>query len=210
MIKSHQGKFILLGGGGHAKVVVSTLKCLDSEICAIFDPNKEITELYGAVNLIHYSQDKYPMALAIIALGDNQKRAVIAKVVKHQFGCAIHPTAFIDKYVTLGEGSVTFAGVVVNRNTSIGKHVILNTGSIVEHDCSLGDFVHIAPNATICGGSSIGDRTLIGAGAVVLPGITIGQDVTIGSGAVVTKDVPACAKWVGSPAKPLINYHRNS
>jgi acetyltransferase-like isoleucine patch superfamily enzyme len=43
----------------------------------------------------------------------------------------------------------------------------------------------------------------IGVGAIILPGVTIGRGAQIGAGAVVTRDVPAFAVAVGSPAKVL-------
>ncbi|UVC15463.1 sugar O-acetyltransferase [Mesorhizobium onobrychidis] len=47
----------------------------------------------------------------------------------------------------------------------------------------------------------IGSRAWIGGGAIILPGITIGNDAVVGAGSVVTRDVPAGAKVVGSPAR---------
>jgi len=49
----------------------------------------------------------------------------------------------------------------------------------------------------------IGKDASIGAGAVLRPGIKIGEKALIGAGAVVTKDVPAGAVVVGTPAKIL-------
>ncbi len=47
----------------------------------------------------------------------------------------------------------------------------------------------------------IEDDADIGVSAVVLPGVRIGRGAQIGAGAVVTRDVPAYAVAVGSPAK---------
>ena len=49
----------------------------------------------------------------------------------------------------------------------------------------------------------IEDGVWIGGGAIILPGVTIGRNAVIGAGAVVTKDVPANAVAIGSPAKVL-------
>ena len=52
-------------------------------------------------------------------------------------------------------------------------------------------------------GISIGHDTWVGHGAIVMPGVTVGNGAVIGSGAVVTRDVPAFAIAVGSPARAI-------
>jgi maltose O-acetyltransferase len=47
----------------------------------------------------------------------------------------------------------------------------------------------------------IGSHVWIGGGAIILPGVTIGNDAVVGAGSAVTRDVPAGAKAVGSPAR---------
>jgi maltose O-acetyltransferase len=43
----------------------------------------------------------------------------------------------------------------------------------------------------------------LGGGVVVCPGVTIGENTVVGAGAVVTKDLPANAVAVGSPARVI-------
>jgi acetyltransferase-like isoleucine patch superfamily enzyme len=49
----------------------------------------------------------------------------------------------------------------------------------------------------------IEDDADVGVGAIVLPGVTIGRGAIVGAGAVVTRDLPAYAVAVGSPARVL-------
>jgi maltose O-acetyltransferase len=50
---------------------------------------------------------------------------------------------------------------------------------------------------------TIGSNVWLGAGAIVCPGVTIGDDSVIGAGSVVTRDIPAGALAVGTPARVL-------
>lgn len=50
-------------------------------------------------------------------------------------------------------------------------------------------------------------HSYVGAGAVILPGVEIGEYALVGASAVVTKDVPAGAVVVGSPAR-IIRYKK--
>lgn len=52
-------------------------------------------------------------------------------------------------------------------------------------------------------GIEIGHDTWIGHGTIVMPGVKVGNGAVIGSGAVVTRDVPAFAIAVGSPARVI-------
>jgi len=203
-------KFILIGGGGHARVVSSIIEAEEiSQLEAVFDLNPKIETLDGVSVYQKYSSDLFPAASAIIGIGDNRIRKKLAQTINHVFGVLIHPSANLDRLSLLGEGSVVMHRAVIQRGTRIGKHGIINTASSIDHDCVLGDFVHIAPNATLCGEVVIGDETFIGAGAVVLPQIKIGKRVTVGAGSVVTKNIPDGATVVGNPGKIITSHGAN-
>tara|TARA_B100000767_G_scaffold19422_1_gene17733 strand:- start:169 stop:792 length:624 start_codon:yes stop_codon:yes gene_type:complete len=194
--------YILIGGGGHARVLSSIIEAQkDSQLLGIFDNNRQLSELDGIKNFIEYTPDIFPKAIAIIAIGDNLIRQKHALIIKHSFGRLVYPSAAIDSLCSLGHGTVVMHQSCIQRGTQIGNHGIINTASIIDHDCVLGDFVHIAPNATLCGGVHIGHGTLIGAGVTVIPNIKIGNQVTVGAGTVVTKDIPHGAIVVGNPGK---------
>lgn len=193
--------FIMLGAGGHARVVASIIEQMNGDLLAIFDSDRTIKSLDGVNNLGPYESNFEPTAKAIIAIGDAQIRENLSQKVIHSFGIVIHPSALVDRLVTLGEGTQIVHKAVINRGSQIGKHCIINTGASVDHDCNIHDFVHIAPSATLCGGVTVGKRTLIGAGATVLPNLTIGSNVQIGAGAVVTSSIPDHCVVTGVPGK---------
>lgn len=196
-------EYILIGGGEHAQVVLDILLSQKINVLALFDP-KYSGKLFGVDQLGEYKPEVFKNALAIVAIGSNQTRKKVAMASNHAFGKAIHASAILSSFATVGDGSCLFHGVIVQAKAKIGKHTIINTGAQIDHDCSIEDFAHIAPGAILCGNVHIGEGALIGAGATIIPGISIGKWAVIGAGSVVTKSIPDYSTAVGTPAK-IIN-----
>lgn len=105
------------------------------------------------------------------------------------------------------------------KNITLGKRVFINAGCKFQdqggveigEDCLIGhNTVFATLNHEIDparradmhpGKITLGRNVWIGANATILPGVTIGDDAVVAAAAVVTKDVPARAIVVGSPAK---------
>ncbi|MFO0954247.1 MAG: NeuD/PglB/VioB family sugar acetyltransferase [Isosphaeraceae bacterium] len=195
---------VVLGGGGHAKVVVSTCRAAGFEVSAVLDddPARLGTSVLGV--RVAGPIELGSIALggsAVIAVGDNRVRQKIASRPGVSWTTAVHPSAVVDGSVRLGEGTVVFAGAVVQPDAQVGRHAVLNTRAVVEHDVTVGDFAHVAPGAVLAGGVRVGEGALIGAGAVVCPGRTVGAWSVVGAGAVVVADVPPGVVAVGVPAR---------
>ncbi len=194
----------VLACGGHAKVVVQSLRALDYEVVAVFDDDarKWKSQLLGVQ--VEGPIDEilsFPRCPTIIAVGDNRIRAAIAARLELDWMTMVHPRATVDSTVHLGPGTVVFAGAVVQADAQIGSHGIINTSASVDHDCVLGDFVHVAPGTRLAGGVRIGDRTLMGLGSIVIPERQVGAGSIVGAGAVITCDLPANVTAVGVPAR---------
>ena len=205
-------KIVLIGGGGHCKVVISILKKLDKfEIAGIVD-NYKARSLISGVKIIGIDDDlrdtyKSGIHYALITIGstkDNTKRYRLFKMageIGYNFPVIISPEAIVDESVKIDEGTVIMLGCIINIDSSIGKNCIINTGSIIEHDCKIGDHCHIAPGVHISGAVNIGELSFIGISATIIQGIKIGRNVTIGAGAVVMNDFPDNVIALGNPAK---------
>jgi sugar O-acyltransferase (sialic acid O-acetyltransferase NeuD family) len=191
---------ILHGGGGHARVVVDSLLSGGTRISGIYDPIKT-GELFGIPYLGPYDGTAEQEALLIIAIGDNELRKKLAEEAGHKFANAIHDSAIISSFSSIGVGNMILHGTIIQAKCVLGNHVILNTRAQIDHDCVIGDFVHVGPGSVLCGAVSAGEGSFIGAGSVVIPGITIGPWATVGAGAVVTRDVPPFGVAIGCPAK---------
>lgn len=196
---------VLLGAGGHAKVVAQAILACGRVVVGLYDDDPEpsaVTLVPGAVHLgalAHAASEDRPMVLALGGLA--LRRQILERLPKAIWGQVLHPSAVIGREVEIGQGALLAPRVVVNPSSVIGAHAILNTGAIIEHDCAVGENAHIGPGAILCGGATIGANTLIGAGAVVLPGIRIGAGCMVGAGAVVTRHVVDGNRAIGVPAQ---------
>jgi UDP-perosamine 4-acetyltransferase len=209
-------KIILIGGGGHCKVVISILKKLDNfEIIGIVDNYKSDSFISG-IKIIGTDNDlkdiyKRGIHNALITVGstkDNTKRYRLFNLVKkigYKFPIIVSPDAIVDSNVSIDEGTVIMPGCIINISTSFGKNCIVNSGAIVEHDCKIGDYCHIAPGAHISGSVEIGELSFIGIGSTIIQGVKVGKNVTIGAGSVIIKDIPDNAVVVGNPGKVIKN-----
>jgi sugar O-acyltransferase (sialic acid O-acetyltransferase NeuD family) len=197
---------VVLGAGGHAKVVVSTLRLADWDVVAVFDdrPNIHGTTVLGVPIKGSLSEGPKSGCPAVIAIGNNTDRQRAATELELDWVTAVHPRAWLDPSVVLGPGSVVFAGAVIQPDAQIGQHVVINTSVSVDHDCVIGDFAHVAPGAHLAGGIHVGQGALLGVGCTATVGVRIGDWSTVGAGAVVIRDVDDRAVVAGVPARPLL------
>lgn len=205
----HDSKRVaVIGAGGHAKVVLATLRACGYAAWAIFDddPAKWGSDLLGVTVQGGISGlAALPGMRAVIAVGDNAARATIAeRLPEVEWLTLVHPLAHVHPSVQFGPGTVVFAGAIIQPDTRIGAHVIVNTVASVDHDCIVGDFSHIAPGVHLAGNVRTGRGVFLGIGSVVAPGLRIGDWTTVGAGAAVVTDLQERITAVGVPARPLI------
>jgi sugar O-acyltransferase (sialic acid O-acetyltransferase NeuD family) len=198
---------VIVGAGGHAKVVIDAMLCGGTPREAIGVRDGNAARAGGELLGFAIATPELPQGTRDalhIAIGNNGVRARLhEKAARSAFVTVVHPAATVAHSATLGAGSFVAAGAIVGPAAQTGKSVIVNHGAVIDHDCSVGDFSHVAPNATLGGCVTVGLRVLIGAGAVVLPGVSVGDDAIVGAGAVVLGDIGAGETWAGNPAAKL-------
>jgi sugar O-acyltransferase (sialic acid O-acetyltransferase NeuD family) len=211
----------LYGTGGHAGVVLDTLRARDVLVDSVFDDAGDAAFFGGRLIQpgVFSSGDSHVDSdgtAVIICIGANAVRADVAAKLHTDFATSVHPSASVDDNGALGSGTVVFHGAVIERDVRIGHHVIVNTAAWVGERCELEDFVHISPKAHVGEGARIEEGAHIGAAARIAPGVRVGAWSTVGAGSVVTSDVAAHRTVVGSPARVLSDrsgqdlpkYHR--
>jgi sugar O-acyltransferase (sialic acid O-acetyltransferase NeuD family) len=199
----------VLGGGGHAKVVIATLQSAGQAVAGVYDDDLAkqgsqllSMEIAGATPALDWWQvEPRP---AFIAIGNNRIRQHVASLPA-EWITAQHSTAWAHPSVQVGAGTLICAGVVIQPDAQIGQHVIANTSCSIDHDCVVADFAHIGPGVTLAGEVHIGEGAFVGAGTTVIPGVKIGAGATIGAGSTVIRNVEAGAKVAGVPAGKIEN-----
>lgn len=205
---------IVLGAGGHAKVLIDALQVLSVNIIGATDPDPKkigtsilnIPVIGTDEAVMEYSQEEI---LLVNGLGSIRQPGVRTQLFAHfkkrgySFASVIHPAATLAAGAKLGEGVQIMAGAIVQTGCRIGDNSILNTGAAVDHDCIIGDHVHLAPRVTLSGGVEIGAGVHVGTGAIIIQGIKIGSHTLIGAGALVVRSVPENVTAMGVPAREV-------
>ena len=196
---------IIHGCGGHARSLADVALANGATQLLFVDPNaKKDEQLFGFP--VATTAPTETTAAHLIAVGDNQKRAVIFQQLSDNHTAMtsmIAQSAYLGAEHTLGQNVFVGHRAHIGPRTTIGDNTIINTHCIIEHDCQIGKHAHISVNAVIAGSCQIGDYVMVGAGATVIDGIKIASNITVGAGAVVVSDLTEPGVYVGVPAKKI-------
>ncbi len=207
-------KIVIIGGGGHARVLISIVKKLNRfDILGYVD-----TQDRGIIFDVNYLGDdailqsiitQFPQCSAALGIGTvhtgEKRRSIYQRIKKigFSFPSIVSPVAVVNSNTEIYEGVVIMDGAVINCGSIIGQGSIINTNSTIDHDCTIGEFVHIAPGSVLCGNVTVGFLTLIGAGATVIQGISIAGNCVIGAGSVIIENIDETGTFAGNPARRI-------
>jgi sugar O-acyltransferase (sialic acid O-acetyltransferase NeuD family) len=202
---------IVLGAGGHAKVLIDVLKLCKVQILGYTDPQKfepilGIPSIGKDEEILNYNPNSIELVNGLGSIGDNRLRKALFSKFKeygYVFRSVIHPAAIVASDVQLSEGVQIMAGAVVQPGCVIGHNTIINTRASIDHDCNIGNHVHIAPGATLCGHVIVEDDVHIGTGANVIQGIKIGNNSLIRAGSLVIHHIQPNKKVIGVLGKEV-------
>jgi sugar O-acyltransferase (sialic acid O-acetyltransferase NeuD family) len=203
----HTERIMLVGAGGHGRVVLDAMLAsgIARESIVVADDNAARA---GGDFLGFAVQVPVPVVVpgtrVHIAIGDGPTRQRVAERLQGSGAVlltVVHPAAIVSPFATIGAGTFVAAAAVVGPAARVGEGAIINHGAIVDHDCIVEHHSHIAPHATLGGAVRVAAYVLVGAGAVVLPGIAIGERAVVGAGAAVVRNVSPQQTCVGVPAR---------
>jgi sugar O-acyltransferase (sialic acid O-acetyltransferase NeuD family) len=206
-------RIILVGASGQAKVIADIVKCAgEHQIVGVCDrdhpPGSDFAgfPVLGRDTELAALAERHGAEGAIIAIGDNWVRGLLADRYRREmpslvFPAAVHPSCVLGSAVTVGEGTIVMAGVVVNGPSQIGRHCAVCTRASMDHDSVLGDFSSLAPGVSMAGLVHVGEYSAIGTGAATRHRIRIGAHTVVGAGAAVVCDLPDYVVAFGVPAR---------
>jgi len=210
---------ILLGAGGHAKVVLSLARAAGWAMLGVCDPElaRQGVREWRGLRVLGGDQalaDVDPADVGLLngigqVMGGGARQRLFDELAPRnfRFPVLVHPAASVDPTATLGDGVQVMAGAIVQADTRIGQNTIVNTRASVDHDCVIGSHAHIAPGATLCGAVHVEGGAFVGAGATVVQGLRIGSLAFVAAGAVLIRDLGERQRW---PSVELANDSQRS
>ncbi|KAB7660850.1 acetyltransferase [Plesiomonas shigelloides] len=208
---------VVLGAGGHASVLVESLKQQNRQILALIAPQccgsrlvfDGIPVWKDDTPLLAFSPENIELVNGIGSLPGSSLRATLFSHYRqagYRFMTVISARAYVSEYAVLAEGVQVMAGAIIQTGAQVGDNTIINSGAIVEHDCSIGAHCHIAPGAVLSGSVKMANNVHVGTGASVIQSIVIGDSAVIGAGATVTS--PIAAEQTQYVAKGTLSTNR--
>lgn len=200
-------QIVVIGAGGHARVVVECLRMAGWNVTGCTDPDPTLRDCAGAPVIgtddILGSVRNEGISHAFCALGDNCLRDKVGEILTglgFTLPTVLGPGTIVSTSVQIGIGTAILPGAVVNGYSLIGPFAIINTNASVDHDCVIGRAAHIGPGVALAGDVHVGDRTFIATGTIVIPQRRIGPDSIVGAGSVVIRNLPSNIVAFGNPA----------
>lgn len=190
---------ILLGAGGHAKVLVGLVEALGRNFAGVCDPVlaqgnlcnwRGIKVLGDDGALARIDPEEFELVLGFGPTPHSTKRAdVFNGLVErgYHLPSLVHPSAFVDKTAAINDGAQVMAGVIIQPDCLIGMNAVVNTCASVDHDTVIERDAHIAPGAVLCGGVKIGVGAFVGASATLLPLVEIGAHSLVSAGSTLAR-----------------------
>lgn len=207
-MKDLNNKLIILGSGGHSKVVIEIIKQnLQYEIVGLIDKN--VGDKTLDIPIIGNDNDlvgiyERGVKNAFVAIGNNTVRrnlSILLKKIGFNLINVISKNAIVSGSAKLGNGILLMPASIINSSSQIDDGCIINTNSSIDHDCIIGKYTHIAPGCAIAGNVRIGNNCFLGVGSKVINGIEIQDETIIGAGSTIIENMEGYSTIVGTPGK---------
>ncbi len=156
-----KNKIIIIGAGGHGKVVAETILQTGHYLLLGFADDHlplgtvvmdDYRVIAGIGSLAFTGFDRF-----IVAIGNNTVRKEIYNRLHKDLEplTLIHPFTYVSPHATIGKGSVILPGAVISYGVTIGENCIIGSNVHIDHESVIGSHCHIR------NGSSIGSNCIL-------------------------------------------------
>ncbi|WP_199181241.1 acetyltransferase [Chromobacterium alticapitis] len=193
---------VLLGAGGHARVLLALMRAAGYSVLGVCDPHLassgasrwEGLDVLGddAALLDRLGPERVALVLGIGQLSTGSLRERLYDLWRgrgYAFPALVHPAAWIAGDALLSDGVQVMAGAIIQPGCAIGENSTINTRASIDHDCHIAAHVHVAPGATLCGSIHVDEGAFIGAGSVLVQGVRVGERAVVGAGTTLVRDL---------------------
>jgi sugar O-acyltransferase (sialic acid O-acetyltransferase NeuD family) len=198
-MNSKEKPVIVLGAGGHAKVIIDILSQRKIKILGVATLNNSKVENYKFKNftdeevIANFDSEEINLVNGLGSLPNDNKRYELSKKYLdsgYKFISIIHTSSIISKNTKILDGAQIMAGAIIGPGTNIGEGTIVNTQSSIDHDCEIKNYSHICPGVVCSGNVRVGSFVHISTGVSIINNINIGDNSIIYPGVTLAKDVP--------------------
>ena len=211
-------KLIIIGSGGNADVISSTINDINQiydqiEILGYLDDvktKKEDKNILGKINKKNIDKFKKFRDIKFIwtLRSTNLREKATAKfydldIPNNKLLTIKHPTAVVSKYSRVGKGTSIHPFVNIGPGVIIKNNVHIFSNSLIGHNSQLNNFSYVANNSSIGAFVKIKEGGYVGMNSSIKERVIVGKWSTVGMGAVVVKNVKNYITVVGNPAVEL-------
>ncbi|RJE70853.1 NeuD/PglB/VioB family sugar acetyltransferase [Reichenbachiella sp. MSK19-1] len=204
-------KIAIIGAGDLGQLIAKNIVCTNETIAGYYDDFAQLGSqstdypILGRTDSILDDYNKGGFTHLVIAVGYKHMnfRANLFQKFRNDipFHNVIHPSVYIDKTVTLGQGIVIFANCTIDFGSSIGDNVLLNTSVNISHDSMVGDHSFLGPCVAMAGFVTVGRKCFIGINTTIIDNLTLCNQTQTGGGTVLIESTEVSGLYVGNPAR---------
>ena len=192
-------KIIIIGCEAGAKTLFGYLSTDDRYEVVAFSVDKEfisIDKLFDLPvipieNLVsEYSPSDFSIVIGLGYKHLNAYRTTMFNRLKDMgyiIETYIHPSAIILNNNQIGEGSMIFAGVIIEPFSRIGNNTFVWANSVIAHNAEVGDNCWIASKAIISGNAKVLSNTFIGVNSTITNHVIVAENNIIGAATLISK-----------------------
>ena len=137
-----------------------------------------------------FNSNDYSIFLGVGYNNLNKNRQALFEMLKrigYKIESYIHPSAVILNDNKIGEGTMIFAGAVIEPFVEIGSNTMIWSNCVIAHNATLGDNCWIASKTIISGNAKVKNNCFIGINCTISNNVEIAENNIIGAGSLITK-----------------------